>query len=293
MQIRLSLSGETPPAWLVDQFDGVGLIRSEYVLRRHNQFITRPEVQRRLAEYVAEVARLCAPAPVWYRTSEMTTQEANTLDGVDRRYDEADFMKGRRGVRRALELPDAMEVELRVLAEVATQHPNLHLVLPFVRDADDFGFVLGLLERVEWPNRFGSMVEIPSALLEAEKLVAMGATNLMLGLNDLSSLLTGTSRQDEDMKLHGSVWWAVRTLAQLIGTTAEWGIAGNLTNAVLEEARAAGVPYASIHYSELPNLRGTPPDMLPDIEMVAEVKAFTRAQIEAAERRRYVDLAPC
>jgi phosphoenolpyruvate-protein kinase (PTS system EI component) len=285
MRQRLSLSGEIPPAAIMERFEGVGLIRSEYLVRSQGRFITRPEAQQHLADYLRKVATACPSGPIWYRTTELTSQEANTLDGVDRVYHEADFMKGRRGVRRALELPDAFETEVRVVAEVARDHPNLHLLLPFVRDAADFSFATALLERVDWPNRFGSMIEIPSALLETDKLISLGATNLMLGLNDLSSLLTGTSRQDQDMKLHPSVWWAVETLRDAAGPTVEWGVAGNLSQPVLERAEITGVPYVSMHYSELPQLLGVPADELPDLDLVKRTKAYTRAQIVIAEER--------
>jgi phosphoenolpyruvate-protein kinase (PTS system EI component) len=287
MRHRLSLSGEIPPAPIMEQFEGVGLIRSEYLVRSQGKFITRPEVQHHLAEYLRAVAAVCPSGPIWYRTSELTSQEANTLDGVDRIYHEADFMKGRRGIRRALELPEAFETELRVVGEVARDHPNLHVLLPFVRDAADLSFATEMLERVGWPNRFGSMIEIPSAVLEADKLVALGATNLMLGLNDLSSLLTGTSRQDQDMKLHPSVWWAVETLREAAGSAADWGLAGNFSPSVLERVRISDVPYISMHYNELPELLGVPADQLPEIGFVKHIKAYTRAQIRIAEDRDF------
>ncbi|MEU3563672.1 putative PEP-binding protein [Kitasatospora sp. NPDC006786] len=287
MRHLLSLSGEVPPASLAARFDGIGLIRSEYVLRAEGHFITTAHAQRALAGYLAAVMASCPQAPVWYRTSEMTSQEANTLIGVDERYDEADFIKGRRGIRRALELPGAFETELRVVAEIAQDHPNLHLLVPFVRDASDFGFAVDMLDSAGWPNRFGSMVEIPSLLLDIPEVLAMGASNLLLGLNDLSSLLTGTSREftGTDMKLHPSVWSVVNRVREQVGTSSDWGVAGNFGKSVLERAEDAGVPYASEHYSELPALHGLDPDDLPDLDFVSRTKAFTRRQIALDQER--------
>lgn len=283
MEHRLSLSGELPPPWLAERFAGVGLIRSEYLVRGTCQYVTMPGAQQRIAEYVTAVAKIFAPRPVWYRTTELTTPEANTLQGVDRKYTEADFMKGRRGLRRALELPEAFDTELRVVAEVARDHPNVHVLFPFVRDADDLGFGIQALERVNWPTRFGSMVEIPAALLEAGRFIDMGASNLMLGLNDLSALLIGTSRQDGDHKLHPSVWWAVDQLAEAAGGRCEWGMAGNLPPAVLARAEQARPPYVSVHYGELPHLLGVDPQDLPDLDYVDRTKRVTREHIARAE----------
>ncbi|WP_330334622.1 hypothetical protein OHS33_35900 [Streptomyces sp. NBC_00536] len=282
------MSGEIPPPSVVKEFEGVGLIRSEYVIRASGHFISVQRTQDALREYVAAVARAVPGRPIWYRTSEMTSQEANTLIGVDRTYTEADFMKGRRGVRRAREMPEAFETELRVVAEVAADHPDLHVLAPFVRDAEDLGFVADTLERIDWPNRFGSMVEIPSALFDIEQFVALGATNFLLGMNDLSSTLTATTREFWDMKLHPSVWWAIDQVAALAkGAPWDWGLAGNLSPAVVERAELAGVPYVSMHYSELPKLLGWDENTLPDLDLVARTKAFTRRQIARAEDRAF------
>lgn len=283
MRHRLSLSGETPPKDLLRRFDGIGLIRSEYVLRADGHFITTPRAQKVLGAYVNAVTGLCGDQPVWYRTTEMTSQEANTLVGVDQHYTEIDFMKGRRGIRRARELPAAFETELRVVAEVARDHPNLHVLTPFVRDAEDFAFFADTLHKIGWPNRFGSMVEIPSALIDVPRMITLGASNFLLGLNDLASLMTGTTRELPDMKMHSSVWWAVGELRDRVDDQCEWGIAGNLRPSVVERAEQEKVPYVSEHYSELPALHGLDPGTLPDLDYVARTKAFTRAQVAKFE----------
>jgi len=280
---RLSLSGEIPPRELLCQFDGIGLIRSEYVLRPEGHYITTGHAQRILGAYVNAVVEVSSGQPVWYRTTEMTSQEANALIGVDRHYTEIDFMKGRRGIRRARELPAAFETELRVIAEIARDHRNLHVLTPFVRDAEDFAFVVDTLDKVGWPNRFGSMVEIPSALLDAPRMITLGASNFLLGLNDLASLLTGTTRELPDMKMHPSVWWAVGELRDRVADECEWGIAGNLRPCIVERAEHEKVPYVSEHYGELPVLHGLDPGMLPDLDYVARTKASTRAHVATSE----------
>jgi phosphoenolpyruvate-protein kinase (PTS system EI component) len=284
MELRLSLSGERLPPDLSGAFRSVGLIRSEYLLRERELFVTVPACQERIASYVAAVASAFASGEVWYRTTELTTVEANTLTGIDHVYHEADFMKGRRGLRRALDDPRALLVELQVVAEVAQDHPNLHVLVPFVRDAADFSFAVALLEEVGWPTRFGTMVEIPSAVDEVPAFVQAGATNLLVGLNDLTALMTGTTREAEDLKCHQSVWRAVaRVGAGASGC--DWGIAGNLSADVASRAIEVGAPYVSVHYDELHTLIGIPEENLPDRWHVWKTKLRTRSQIAAAETR--------
>lgn len=285
MQRRLSLSGERPSAELCERFTGVGLVRGEYLLRTHEEYVTVPACQARIADYLGWVAKIFAPAPVWYRTTELTTDEANTLQGVDVILIEADPMKGMRGLRRGLAYPDAFRTELQVVAEVARDHPNLHLMLPYVTDADEFARGAALADGIGWPNRIGSMVEIPSAVLDTERLIAMGATNLMLGCNDLSALLTGASRATHDMKLHQAMWWAVDHIRRVVDGRVEWGLAGNLSTAVVAKAEQEHVPYVSLHYSELDLHLDIDRAQLPDFHLVNRTKIKTRSQIAASRLR--------
>lgn len=285
MQLRLSLSGERPSADLCGRFAGVGLIRGEYLLRTHEEYVTVPACQARIADYLSWVAKLVAPMPVWYRTTELTTDEVNTLQGADAVLHEADPMKGLRGVRRGVAYPEAFETEVRVVADVARDHGNLHLMLPFVLDADEFAVAAGMADRAGWPNRIGSMVEIPSAVLDAERLIAEGASNLMIGGNDLSALMTGVSRAARDMKLHPAMRWAVERIREAAGDRVEWGLAGNLSVGVLAMAEQHGVPYVSLHYNELDRLLGIDRAELTDYYLVNQTKIKTRSQIAASKMR--------
>lgn len=278
-KLRLSLSGELPPATLAPRFDGVGLIRGEYILRRAEEYVTLPSACERLHEYTAAVARMFAPKPVWYRTSELTTPEANTLVGIDHLIEEADPMKGLRGLRRALVYPNAFLQEVRAVAEAARQYANLHLLLPYVVDAADFATGMELAVRAGWPNRIGAMLEIPAAVLDARAIVAAGATNVMVGMNDLTSLMTGRARSDRnDDKEHAAVWWCIERVRDAVAG-GEWGVAGNLSRTVIERAGAARVPYVSLHYSQLPELLGVAKAELPDYYYVNSTKIKTRSRI--------------
>lgn len=289
LRLRLALSGEEVPAPEIHQrFEAVGMIRSEYLLRMPEEFVTLASARRRIADYVALVAEAFFPRPVWYRTTELTSQEANTLRGVDVTVDEADCMKGLRGLRRGLAFPETFRLEVATVAEVAASWRNVHVVLPYVGAADEFARGVDVLDGAGWPNRFGSMVEIPAAVLDAERLVRLGATNLMVGLNDLTSLMTGAARSGPyDDKLHPAVWWCVDRLQEAVGgMECDWGIAGNLTPAVLARAAGAGVPYATVHYADLPALLGVDRRLLPDVNFVHRTKIKTRSQIAAFDLRR-------
>jgi phosphoenolpyruvate-protein kinase (PTS system EI component) len=123
------------------------------------------------------------------------------------------------------------------------------------------------------------MIEIPSAAFCASSILAAGATNLLVGLNDLSCLMLGRDRGGMEMKLHDAVWQAVGLIAGAANGH-EWGIAGSLSRAVVERATAQGVPYVSVHYADLPSVVGIPEDNLADLEHVRRVKNKTRTAIQ-------------
>jgi hypothetical protein len=76
-------------------------------------------------------------------------------------------------------------------------------------------------------------------------------------------------------KLHPAVWWHIDRLHAVDGRT-EWGLAGTLTPAILAAASHSGVPYVTVHYSELPDILGTDPRTLSDLNLVREIKTQCR-----------------
>ena len=56
MRLRIALSGESVTPETLNPFDGVGLLRSEFVLRRIRAEITEPDAAETVARYVAGVA---------------------------------------------------------------------------------------------------------------------------------------------------------------------------------------------------------------------------------------------
>lgn len=281
MDYRLSLSGEDVNDYLVNKFSGVGMIRGEYILRYNDESITLKSCQEILQTYVEKIAKAFYPKPVWYRCIELWSDEANTLIGNDLELDEQNPIVGLRGLRRAFATENTFELELMVIKEVAEKHKNLHIIFPFVGDVHEFKKGVSFLNKVKWPNQFGTMIEIPSAVLESENFVKEGAANLMIGMNDLTSLMLGAARvSGYDNKLHNSLKLAIDYVSRNV-QKAEWGIAGNLSREFIEFAQLKNVPYLSLHYFDLDNTIGVPLQYLPQKNMVRMTKDKTRSRIHS------------
>ncbi|GFZ66515.1 hypothetical protein PSE10B_30370 [Pseudomonas amygdali pv. eriobotryae] len=276
MNFRLSLSGELPKPSVAALFTGVGLLRSEFVLRRHGASLQKLYVQEALTQYVAAVCERFAGKPVWYRFADLWADEAATLTN-DKTYSvEQNPMLGIRGLRRARVDQEAFRLELEILGALGERFDNLHIIFPFIQDHAEFDYFASLLRKMQWPNRYGAMLEVPSALLEVEQLISSGASNLVFGLNDLSCLTLGQDRGTDAIKLHPALWRLINLAIADISGRCEYGVAGKLSSKILEKVEQETVDYISLHYGQLPELMNNPAFLeMEDVNLVTQIKRQT------------------
>lgn len=285
MNFRLSLSGELPTPSVAEFFSGVGLLRSEFVLRRHGASLQQHDVQEALTQYVTAVCELFQGKPVWYRLVDLWADEAATLT-TDKTYIvEQNPMLGIRGLRRARVDQDAFRIELGILGALGERFDNLHIIFPFIQDHTEFDYFASVLKDMKWPNRYGAMLEVPSALLEVEQLISSGASNLVFGLNDLSCLTLGQDRGTDAIKLHPALWRLINLAIADISGRCEYGVAGKLSLEILEKVGEEAVDYTSLHYGQLPELLNNPAFLeLEDINLVSQIKRQTNLAKRSLKR---------
>ena len=89
-----------------------------------------------MAASLLRITRAFAPRPVVYRSIDFRTNEFRGLEGGEQFEPvEANPMIGYRGCYRYVDQPDLFRLELDVLGAVASETPNLRLMIPFVRTA--------------------------------------------------------------------------------------------------------------------------------------------------------------
>ncbi|MDE2988273.1 MAG: phosphoenolpyruvate synthase [Chloroflexota bacterium] len=193
--------------------DGVGLLRAEFIIARLGEhprnFINtgrQDEYVRRLSEGMRKIASAFDPRPVVYRATDFKTNEYANLTGGDiYEPDEENPMIGYRGAARYIREPDLFELELRALEHVREDHPNLHLMIPFVRTPDEMSQVVkqvdeyGLARNAGEPDGFQlwMMVEVPSNVLLLDEFIDCGIDGVSIGSNDLTQLTLGIDRDSE------------------------------------------------------------------------------------------------
>ena len=249
-RLLVSLVGECCSDELL-RFKGIGLVRGEFFQRRMRKSIVLDEVRERIRSYLEELCAFMEPAEVWYRLADLCSDEANPLEGVLVEIRETNPLIGVRGARRLLQVTSELRAEGELLAGIGVRHPNLGVIVPYVTDDEQFDQVVETLRGCSFRGPIASMIETPASVLLAGRIVDAGADRLLIGINDLSCLATGTTRSSNDgARLHPAVRRLVDTAvsAAAAGNVA-CGLAGAVSPAVLDMATAAGVDYVSVPYS--------------------------------------------
>ncbi len=188
--------------------DGVGLLRAEFMLLsalggvHPRELLKRGDgdgIVRRMADGLRTFAAAFAPRPVVYRAMDFRSNEFRGLGGgAAHEPDEANPMIGYRGCFRYTREPDLFALELRALAEVRQQHPNLHLMLPFVRTGWEMRECRALIDASPLAASRGLelwvMAEVPSVVSWLDEYVRLGVTGVSIGSNDLTQLVLGVDR---------------------------------------------------------------------------------------------------
>ena len=191
--------------------DGVGLLRGEFMVTealggRHPRALVSAgeggEFVSRMAAQLEVVAGAFSPRPVIYRAMDFRSNEFRELEGGDR-YEpvEANPMIGYRGCYRYLRDPETFALELTMLARVREEHPNLHLMLPFVRTPWELEACLEAIDSSPLGRQRGLerwiMAEVPSVVHHLPAYAALGIDGVSIGSNDLTQLVLGVDRDSE------------------------------------------------------------------------------------------------
>lgn len=194
-QLLVNLSqpaGATAAARL--DVDGIGLLRADLLLLAASKqqplaAWLQPEQQPQLVAWLAaaleRILVAFAPRGVCYRACDWLGSP------------ETRPWLGQRGTGRIQQNPTLFDLELAAIARLQQRgHRHLKLVLPFVRDVEEFQFcrrrvaAAGLAATEIW-----LMVEVPSALFLLPDYAAAGAKGIAIGTNDLTQLLLGSDRE--------------------------------------------------------------------------------------------------
>jgi phosphoenolpyruvate synthase/pyruvate phosphate dikinase len=196
----------------LDKFKGA-FIRSEYLIRDSGNYVTNESVLSDLRRLTTKVSEKFYPNDIWYRVSEFTTPEANALSGVEEIIKEKNEMCGLRGIRRSLKHPEAFKKELKNIGELTDSYPNINFLFTMIHDISQVKEIKNILREIDYNNKIGMMVEIPSAILLFDQFHSE-MDNFVIGLNDITAFVLGSHRRLE--KIYDRTHPAVKKLLSMI-----------------------------------------------------------------------------
>jgi len=191
--------------------DGIGLLRAEFILAQigtHPKIFMETNKQNdyinKLSSNLTIFCKAFGNRPVIYRASDLKTNEYRNLKGGERfEPKEANPMLGYRGAFRYIKDPDIFKLELEAIKVVRKKYSNLHLMIPFVRTVEELRNVRNLVEESglfrDRSFRFLMMVEIPTNVVLLEDFIKVGIDGISIGSNDLTMLVLGTDRDNEEV----------------------------------------------------------------------------------------------
>jgi len=212
--------------------DGVGLLRAEFTIANigiHPKEAIKEKTQGKfidkLAHNMETFCKAFGDRPVVYRATDFKTNEYRSLEGGKAwEPEEPNPLLGFRGAYRYVANPEVFNLELQAIKKVRESHPNLWLMVPFVRSPMELAKVRrlvateGLFESSTF--KFWMMVELPVNVILLEDFIKVGIDGVSIGSNDLTMLLLGTDRDNAEVatafdERSPAVLWALRRVIRI------------------------------------------------------------------------------
>jgi len=244
--------------------EGVGLYRTEFPFMIRDSFPGEEEQSRIYRKTLSAFS----PRPVTLRTLDVGGDKALPYFPIE---EENPFL-GWRGIRITLDHREIFLTQVRAMLRGAVGYKNLSILLPMISDLSELDEAMSLIDQVfselqdegfnvTWP-KIGAMIEVPSAVYQAEEL-AQRVDYLSIGTNDLTQYLLAVDRNNARVaKLYDSLHPAVlRAINQTVDAGHKYGravgicgeMAGDPASAIL--LLGMGVDNLSMAVASLPRVK--------------------------------------
>ena len=213
-----AISKEDINTALINKAEGIGLVRTESFVLKHNKF---PEEDEQYEIY-KEIANICYPIPVTFRAFDIGSDKF--VDSLLKR--EENPALGLRGIRYLLSRPDVFKTQIRSILR-ASVNKNVRFMLPMITTLTEVIRSKQLIDEVKNDLRInnilfdndikiGVMIETPAAALIADELAKI-ADFFSIGTNDLIQYVLAADRTNENLSEYfNSIHLSVLRLIRLI-----------------------------------------------------------------------------
>ncbi len=209
--------------------DGIGLLRAEFIIAQlgyHPKKLIEEKKEKVFVRHlVKNISAFCEPfgdRPVVYRATDFKTNEYRHLTGGAKyEPEEENPLIGYRGCYRYITDRKVFELELEAIKQVREKYKNLWIMIPFVRSVPEFQEVSTMIYnsglRRSSTFKLWMMAEIPENVIMIDDYIDAGIDGISIGTNDLTMLILGTDRDNENVakeydERHPAVRWALERL---------------------------------------------------------------------------------
>ena len=173
-----------------------------------------------------------------------------------------------------LACPDEFQAEAHVVTEVYQTNPNLSLIFPFVNDAEQLKQAITVLRQHGFTGKVGTMIELPSAYFDLDRILETGISKIVVGMNDLTSFVFATVRNSQWHDMESPIMLDILRQMQYKARMKkiDFAVAGYLNDSFIQKMNQMGIK-CIIHYSSIPeifNLEIDHPDHLKRIKEVSK-----------------------
>lgn len=199
IQVLLNISDPSEARGVRDwRADGVGLFRTEFL------YIDRPGWLTPEESYAIyhEVGQLVGDRELHVRLTDFGAEKCPEYADIPISRNPS---LGLRGIRLLLQRPDILQSQVLALVRLGRERP-LCVTLPMLDSLDTLHLAVaeicrhaGASSRDQLPFQVGTMIEVPSAAIMVEDLLAE-VDGVSIGLNDLTQYLFAADRDDESVE---------------------------------------------------------------------------------------------
>ncbi len=127
------------------------------------------------------------------------------------------------------------------------------------------------------------MIELPSAYFDLENILNTGIKKIVIGMNDLTSFVFGTVRENEWHKMEGEIMMNIITdiYNKASKANVDMIVAGYLSKELIQELNARGIMCA-VHYNLIPKVFNRLVDNPKHLE---DVKKMTKEKIKQMQNK--------